>query len=114
MRKERQLVLHTILFGKVIAYKCTACDKTFLVSDGAVSTDSSPPAVIRNAFLRHMCEERANWPMSAARRFYAIRYRCLELFMDDDDVPASYLLYVVAVVVVMGLVVAGVFFYFFR
>lgn len=53
MRKERQLVLHTILFGKVIAYRCTVCDKTFLVSwlDVAVPTDPSPPAGIRNPFF---------------------------------------------------------------
>lgn len=34
--------------------------------------------------------------------------------LDDDDVPASYLLYIVAVVVVIGLFVVGAFVFVFR
>lgn len=118
MRKERQLVLHTALFGKVIAYRCAACDKTFSVSllDEAVPWDFSPPVCIKDASLRHICEERTNWFVNAVRRLYAARYRCLEFLMalDDDDVPYSYLLYVVAIFAAIALIVVGAYFFLFR
>jgi len=60
MHKERQLVSHAVLFGKVVAYKCTACDSTFAISllYGAVPTDFPPPANVRDAFFRHVCKEK--------------------------------------------------------
>lgn len=83
---------------------------------GAVPTDSSPPVIIKNAFLGHICEERTNWLMNAARWLQAARYRCLEFLMalDDEDVPYSYLLYVVAVFAVLVLLVVGAYFFFIR
>lgn len=61
MRKERQLVPEAVLFGKVIAYKCTTCGRKFAISllYGAVSTGSSPPASVVEAFYRHICEKEA-------------------------------------------------------
>ena len=49
-----------VLFGKVIAYECTACGRSFPMSllYGAVPSDLPPPATVRDAFLRHICEER--------------------------------------------------------
>ncbi|MGH9585576.1 MAG: hypothetical protein ACRD3F_01390 [Acidobacteriaceae bacterium] len=105
------------LFGKVIAYKCTACDKMFSMPlfGGAVSEDFPPPASIGRTFFRHTCEKNANSFLDAAR------YKCMDVLMalSDDDYPASYLLlavyllYNLAVVVAIGIVV-GVFFYLFR
>jgi hypothetical protein len=112
MRKERQLVPHAVLSGKVIAYKCIACDKTFSIPwlDGAVSTESPPPASIDDAFLRHTCEEHERSVL------YTARYRYLEFLMalDEEDFPYSYLLYVIAVIMAIGLLVVGAFFFVFR
>lgn len=61
MHEGRQLVPQAVLFGKVIAYQCTACDRKFSVSllYGAVSADLPAPATVRDAFLRHVCEGKA-------------------------------------------------------
>lgn len=112
MRKERQLVPHTTLFGRVIAYKCDACDKKFSMPwlNGAVSVDLPAPAAIDDAFFRHICV------IHKRSLLYAARYKCLEFLMalDDEDVPYSYLLYVVAVFAVIALLVVGAYFYLFR
>lgn len=112
MRKARQLVPQTVLFGKVIVYKRTVCDKIFSISllHGAVSTDFPSLLNIGDAFFRHACEE------STSLFWCSVRSKHLEFLMalDDDDVPASYLLYIVAVVVVIGLFVVGAFVFVFR
>lgn len=58
MQQRRQLVPQAVLFGKAIAYACTACGKKFSVSllNGAVRSDAPPPASVFNAFLDHVCE----------------------------------------------------------
>lgn len=61
MREGRQLVPLAVLFGKVIAYQCTACSRTFSVSllYGAVPWDYLPPQAVRDAFSRHGCKKRS-------------------------------------------------------
>lgn len=62
MQKERQLVPQAVLFGRVITYRCTACGRKFAISllYGAVSTGSSPPASVVEAFCRHICGKEAS------------------------------------------------------
>lgn len=116
MHKERELVSHAVLFGKVVAYKCTACDRTFAVSllYRAVPTGYPPPANVRDAFFRHACKVKT---VGVAMSFLqAIYYRCLEFLMavEDDDFPVSYLFYIIAVIAVTAFLIGGVFFLWFR
>ena len=59
MGEGRQLVPSAILFGKVIAYECTACGRSFLMSllYGVVPSDLPPPLAVLGSFIRHVCEE---------------------------------------------------------
>ncbi len=61
MHQRRQLVPQTVLFGKAIAYECTACGRKFPISllHGAVRSDAPPPESVFNAFTAHVCEGKA-------------------------------------------------------
>lgn len=58
MREKRQLIPKSILFGKVVAYECATCGKTFAISllYGAVPANFSQPANVRDSFSRHICK----------------------------------------------------------
>lgn len=117
MRKERQLIPRTTLFGKVIVYECNACGRMFPISllDGAVSAGLSPPTKVIGDFISHTCE-RHKAQLYAACSLHTARYRCLGSLMalNDEDVPASYLVYVVVVTMVMAVLAVGAFFFFLR
>jgi hypothetical protein len=53
MTEKPTSVPQTMLFGRVVAYECTACGKSFAMSllEGAVPSDSRAPYVVRSAFL---------------------------------------------------------------
>lgn len=61
MQQRHQLVPQAVIFGKAIAYECTACGRKFSISllHGAVRSDAPPPAAVRNAFLAHVCQVKA-------------------------------------------------------
>ena len=48
-----------VLFGKVIAYECTACGRSFPMSllYGAVPSGFPAPLAVQDSFLHHICEK---------------------------------------------------------
>ena len=98
-----------MLFGKVVAYECSACRRSFPVPllEGAVSPDLPIPLIIYAAFLAHEC--RSSRPTGQKRK---IRER--QMAADDDDLPATYLLYAAAVILVIAAAAVGTFFIIFH
>lgn len=111
----RQLVPRVVLFGRVIAYKCTACERSFLMPllDGAVGASLPTPAMVRDSFLRHVCEDKAE-RRKALRWLVGTVLRGVFSMAGDDDFPVAYLLYVLAVIGAMGLLAVSIFFLFLR
>ena len=58
MFEKPRLVPQTMLFGRVVAYECTGCGKSFAMPllEGAVPSDFPPPYIIRAGFLSHDCQ----------------------------------------------------------
>jgi hypothetical protein len=104
MDDRRQLATQTILFGKVIVYECTVCRKKFAMPllEGAVPSDHPPPLTVARAFLIHACgaaqESEGKFSMTS----------------DDEDIPASYLLYVVAALAAIAAIAISGFILWFR
>jgi hypothetical protein len=108
MTAEPELVPQTTLFGKVVAYECSACGKSFPVPllEGAVSPDLPIPLIIYGAFLGHECKS-----SSSPGRKRGIRGS--QMAADDDDLPATYLLYAAAVILVIAAAAVSTFFIIF-
>jgi hypothetical protein len=109
MIAKPEMVPQTTLFGKVVAYECSACGKSFLVPllEGAVSPDLPIPLIIYAAFLAHEC--RSLSPTGQKREM-----RESQMAADDDDLPTTYLLYAVAVILVIAAAAASTFFIIFH
>ena len=109
MIAKPEIVPQTTLFGKVVAYECSACGKSFPVRllEGAVSPDLPIPLIIYAAFLAHECKS-----TSATGQKPEIRES--RMAADDDDLPTTYLLYAVAVILVIAAAAASTFFIIFH
>jgi hypothetical protein len=103
------LLPQTTLFGKVVAYECSACGKSFPVPllEGAVSPDLPIPLIIWAAFLGHECK--CSNPIGQKRKTRESR-----MAADDDDLPTTYLLYAIAVILVIAAAAASTFFIIFH
>jgi hypothetical protein len=97
MIAKPELVPQSMLSGKVVAYECSACGKSFPVPllESAVSPDFPIPLIIYAAFLSHECKS-----SSPTGRKQGIRGS--QMTADDEDLPATYLLYAAAVILVIA------------
>jgi hypothetical protein len=97
MLAKPEIVPQTTLFGKVVAYECSVCGKSFPVPllEGAVSPDLPIPLIIYAAFLAHECK--GSSPTGQKRKIRESR-----MAADDDDLPTTYLLYAAAVILVIA------------
>ena len=97
--ENARLVPRALLFGRVVAYKCTACGRVFAVPllEGAVSSDLPTPLIVYAAFLEHECK--GSDPIA-----WKSKYRSISMAEDDEDLPATYLLYAGAVILVIATV----------
>jgi hypothetical protein len=109
MIAKPELVPHSMLFGKVVAYECSACGKSFPVPllEGAVSPDLPIPLIICAAFLEHGCK--CSSPTGSRRKV-----RESQMAADDDDLPTTYLLYAAAVILVIAAAAVSTFFIIFH
>jgi hypothetical protein len=109
MIAKPELVPQSTLFGKVIAYECSACGKSFPVPllEGAVSPDRPIPLIIYAAFLGHECKS-----SSSTGRKRGIRGS--RMAGDDDDLPTVYLLYAAALILVIAAAAVSTFFIIFH
>jgi hypothetical protein len=109
MITKPEIVPKTMLFGKVVAYECSACRKSFPVPllEGAVSPDLPIPLIIYAAFLGHECKGLSPTGQRRERREN-------HMAADDDDLPATYLLYAAAVILVIAAAAASTFFIIFH
>jgi hypothetical protein len=107
MIAKPEIVPQTTLFGKVVAYECSACGKNFPVAllEGAVSPDLPIPLITCAAFLGHECKS----PTGQKRGI-----RGSQMAADDDDLPARYLLYTAAVILVIAAAAVSTFFIIFH
>ena len=107
--QKPEIVPKTTLFGKVVAYKCSACGKSFPVPllEGAVSPDLPIPLIICAAFLEHECKSSS--PKGQKRKM-----RESQMAADDDDLPATYLLYAAVVILVIAAAAFSTFFIIFH
>ena len=98
-----------MLFGKVVAYECTVCGKSFPLPllEGAVSPDLPIPFNIYAVFLAHECKSSS--PTGQKREI-----RESQMAADDDDLPATYLLYAAAVILVIAAAAVSTFFIIFH
>ena len=98
--ENARLVPRALLFGRVVAYKCTACGKVFAVPllEGAVSSDLPTPLIVYAAFLEHECK--GSNPRGRKSKYE----RKISRAADDEDLPAGYLLYAGAVILVIAAV----------
>ena len=55
MGEGRQLVPRAVLFGRVIAYECTACGRSFPMS--LLYRAVPAPLAVQDSFLHHICEK---------------------------------------------------------
>jgi hypothetical protein len=104
-----EIVPKTTLFGKVVAYECSTCGKSFPVPllEGAVSPDLPIPLIIYAAFLAHECK-------SSSQTGQKRKIRESRMAADDDDLPTTYLLYAVAVILAIAAAAASTFFIIFH
>lgn len=109
MIAKPDLLPQTTLFGKVIAYECSACGKGFPLSllEGAVSPDLPIPLIIWAAFLDHECK--SSNPIDPKRAIGES-----QMAADDDDLPTTYLLYAAAVILVIAAAAVSTFFIIFH
>src|ERR1700733_15179221 len=97
MTEKPTLVAQTTLFGRVVAYECTACGKSFAMAllDGAVPSDAPAPYIVP---VRHSVHTFAKIRTNNSRS----EVREIRMVADDDDLPLRYLFYAVAVIVVIA------------
>ena len=109
MIAKPELVPQSTLFGKVVAYECSPCGKSFPVPllEGAVSPDLPIPLIVYAAFLGHECKNSS--PTGRKRGI-----RGSQMAADDDDLPAIYLLYAAAVILVIAAAAVSTFFIIFH
>jgi hypothetical protein len=109
MIAKPEIVPQTTLFGKVVAYECSACGKSFPVPllEGAVSPDLPIPLITWTAFLGHECK--SSNPIGRKRKI-----RESQMAADDDDLPTTYLLYAAAVILVIAAAAISTFFIIFH
>lgn len=100
MLEKARLVPRTLLFGRVVAYKCTACGKVFAVPllEGAVPSDLPTPLIVYASFLEHECK--GSDPRGRKSKYE----RGISVAADDEDLPTTYLLYAGAVILVIATV----------
>ena len=109
MIAKPEIVPKTTLFGKVVAYECSACSKSFPMPllEWAVSPDLPIPLITYAAFLAHECRS-----LSPTGRKREIRES--QMAADDDDLPTTYLLYAAAVILVIAAAAVSTFFIIFH
>jgi hypothetical protein len=98
--ENARLVPRTLLFGRVVAYNCTACGKAFAAPllEDAVSSDLPTPLSVYAAFLEHECK--GSDPRGRRPKYE----RGTSMAADDEDLPTTYLLYAGAVILVIATV----------
>jgi hypothetical protein len=98
--ENARLVPRTLLFGRVVAYNCTACGKDFAVRllEEAVSSDLPTPLSVYAAFLEHECK--GSDPRGRRPKYE----KGISMAAEDEDLPTKYLLYAGAVILIIATV----------